>query len=96
MQSPTVTSQPQPEPALQSKPIYTSPAKLGSYGYNLKTLSEIKGANGVVSIPSVSAIPIPPGVAESHLATARTHQLYEGFKPEVDFLRPERPPKSRR
>ena len=38
------------EKALQSKPIYTCPPKVGSYGYNKTTISEIKGAKGVVSL----------------------------------------------
>lgn len=33
---------------LQPKPIYTSPCKTGSYGFNKTTLSERAGARGVV------------------------------------------------
>ena len=44
------------KPISQGKPVQTkawivpSPHKLGTYGFNLTTLSERKGAQGVVSI----------------------------------------------
>lgn len=55
LQSPAATSQPAAEKPLQAKPIYTSPHKKGSYGFNKTTLSERKGAQGVVRLPP------PPG-----------------------------------
>ena len=49
LQSPAAIPQPTAEKPLQAKPIYTSPHKKGSYGFNKTTLSERKGAMGVVS-----------------------------------------------
>lgn len=49
-QEPSAAGKQGAKKSLQAKPIYTSPHKKGSYGFNLTTLSERKGAKGVVSL----------------------------------------------